>query len=50
MARLDGHADPAGYLDRLKTALGITAAQEPAWNDYTDTVKGVAWQMQRVYR
>jgi hypothetical protein len=48
--RGDGQSDPAGYLDRLKTVLGITAAQEPAWNDYTDTVKGVAWQMQRVYQ
>ena len=46
----DGQSDPAGYLDSLKTVLGITAAQEPAWNDYTDMVKGVAWQMQCVYQ
>jgi hypothetical protein len=44
------HADPAGYLDRLKAALGITPAQEPAWNEYADTVKGVAWQMQGVHQ
>ena len=43
-------ADPAGYLDRLKAALGITPAQEPAWNEYADTVKGVAWQMQGVHQ
>jgi hypothetical protein len=48
--RGDGQSDPASYLDRLKTVLGITLAQEPAWNDYTDTVKGVAWQMQRVHQ
>ena len=48
--RGDGQSDPASSLDSLKTVLGITAAQEPAWNDYTDMVKGVAWQMQRVYQ
>jgi hypothetical protein len=43
------HGDPAGYLGGLKLALGITAAQEPAWQQYADMVKGVAWQMQRVH-
>ena len=43
-------ADPTGYLDRLKAALGITPGQEPAWNEYADTVKGVAWQMQGVHQ
>ena len=40
----------AGYLDRLKAGLGITAAQEPAWNDYADMVNGVAWQMRSVHQ
>lgn len=44
-----GYGDPAGYLGGLKVALGITAAQEPAWQEYADMVKGVAWQMQRVH-
>lgn len=41
-----GFADPAGYLAALKTNLGITPAQEPAWKDYADVVQGVAMQMQ----
>jgi hypothetical protein len=52
--RVDGagleSADPAGYLDRLKAALRITPAQEPAWNEYADTVTGVTWQMQGVHQ
>ena len=43
-------ADPAGYLDRLKAALRITPVQEPAWNEYADTVTGVTWQMQGVHQ
>ncbi|MCX7173226.1 MAG: Spy/CpxP family protein refolding chaperone [Proteobacteria bacterium] len=38
-----GNFDPAAMLDArmtyLKSALKITAAQEPAWNDYTAAVK-----------
>jgi hypothetical protein len=41
-------ADPGAYLFGLKGALGITPAQEPAWTEYADMVKGVTWQMQRV--
>jgi hypothetical protein len=44
-----GYDDPAGCLGGLKVALGITAAQEAAWKEYADMVKGVAWQMQRVH-
>ncbi len=45
-----GFADPAGYLDSLKAALGITAVQEPAWDEYAATVKGAAEQMQGAHR
>ena len=45
-----GFADPAGYLSSLKVALGITAAQEAAWNEYADTVKGAAGQMQGAHQ
>jgi len=40
-----GFTDPAGYLNDLKVVLGITSAQEPAWNVYADVVKGAADQM-----
>jgi hypothetical protein len=50
MGRGWGYADPVGYLDDLKVILGITNAQEPAWNDYADAVKGVAGQMQGVHQ
>jgi hypothetical protein len=45
-----GFTDPSGYLNNLKVALGITAAQEPAWNEYADTVKGAAGQMQGAHQ
>lgn len=40
-----GFADPAAYLGDLKVVLGITTAQEPAWNVYADAVNGAADQM-----
>lgn len=43
-----GFTDPASYLDGLRADLGITAAQQPAWQEYAETVKGVAAQMQGV--
>jgi hypothetical protein len=36
----------ASYLDALKTQLGITEAQQPAWKDYADTLSTTAGQMQ----
>lgn len=42
--------DMPGYLDALKTRLGITTAQEGAWKEYTDTVSGVAEQMRGLHR
>lgn len=45
-----GIRDPASYLAALKADLGITAAQEPAWTEYSDTVQGVATQMQGVHQ
>ena len=40
----------ASYLDRLKTELGITTNQEPAWKDYADTVSGMGEQMQSLHQ
>jgi hypothetical protein len=41
--------DPATYLASLKTDLGITASQESAWNEYGETVKSMAAQMQAMH-
>lgn len=38
------------YLDALKTELGISAAEEPAWKDYADTVNGVSEQLQGLHQ
>ena len=42
--------DTGSYLDALKTQLGITANQEPAWKDYADAVSGVGEQMQGLHQ
>jgi uncharacterized coiled-coil DUF342 family protein len=42
--------DVNAYADSLKAQLGITPAQEPAWNEYASTLKGVAGQMQGVHQ
>ena len=44
------YSDPASYLGALKADLGITPAQEPAWNEYAETVKSVAGQMQGAHQ
>ena len=44
------YADPASYLAALKADLGVTSAQEPAWNAYADTVKSVVAQMQGTHQ
>ena len=44
-----GMRDPASYLAGLKTELGITAAQEPAWGEYAGTVQGMATQMRAMH-
>jgi hypothetical protein len=44
-----GMTDPVTYLAGLKTQLGITPAQEPAWTEYADTVQSVAGQMQAMH-
>ncbi len=38
-------ADPAAHLAALKTELGITAVQEPAWDAYAKTVQETAAAM-----
>jgi hypothetical protein len=45
-----GFADPVGYLESLKVVLGITEVQASAWNEYADTVKGAADQMQGAHQ
>ncbi|MFI4927936.1 MAG: Spy/CpxP family protein refolding chaperone, partial [Burkholderiales bacterium] len=50
MGRGGGYSGPAGYLDDLKAILGITAAEEAAWNAYADAVKSSAEQMQGVHQ
>lgn len=47
---MGGYWNTASYLDGLKTRLGITAGQEPAWKDYSDTVTGVGEQMQALHQ
>lgn len=38
--------DPARHLAAIKAEIGITAAQEPAWNSYAKTVQDTAAAMQ----
>jgi hypothetical protein len=40
-----GSFDPSARLDSLKSELAITAAQEPAWNEYAKTVREAATAM-----
>jgi hypothetical protein len=44
------YTDMAAYLEGLKTQLNITAAQEPAWNEYADTVKQSSAQVQEAHQ
>lgn len=41
-------ADPTARLDALKSELGITQQQEPAWNDYAKAVQDAVAQMQAI--
>lgn len=45
-----GGWNAAGYLDSLKSELAITEKQQPAWQDYADTVTGVQQQMQGLHQ
>jgi LTXXQ motif family protein len=47
---MGGSWNTGSYLDSLKTQLGITENQEPAWKDYADTVSGVGEQMQGLHQ
>ncbi len=42
--------DASSYADALKAQMGITAAQEAAWNQYADTLKGVSGQIQGMHQ
>src|SRR5579875_384104 len=43
-------ADPESYLAGLKSELGITATQEPAWDAYAEAVKTSAEQMRGAHQ
>jgi len=45
-----GVANMPGYLDALKAQLVITKGEEPAWQEYAETVTGVATQMQGLHQ
>lgn len=47
---MGGSWNTGSYLDSLKTELGITAKQEPAWKEYADAVSGVGEQMQGLHQ
>ena len=47
---MGGSWNTRSYLDSLKTQLDITANQESAWKDYSDTVSGVGEQMQGLHK
>ena len=47
---MGGSWNTGSYLNSLKTELGITAKQEPAWKEYADTVSGVGQQMQGLHQ
>ena len=47
---MGGYWNTGSYLAALKTQLGITPAEEPAWKEYTDTVSGVGEQMQGLHQ
>jgi hypothetical protein len=42
--------DIAGYLSQLKLALGVTAAQEPAWNQYAKTLSDASEQVRGAHQ
>jgi len=45
-----GAWNTASYLESLKSQLGITSAEEAAWTEYADTVRGVGEQLQGVHQ
>jgi hypothetical protein len=47
---MGGYWNTGTYLDALKSQLGITTKEEPAWKDYADTVSGVGEQMQGLHQ
>jgi Spy/CpxP family protein refolding chaperone len=47
---MGGAWNTTNYLDDLKTELGITTKQEPAWKVYADTISGVSEQMRAMHQ
>jgi hypothetical protein len=47
---MGGYWNTGTYLDALKSQLGITAQQEPAWKEYADTVTSSSQQMQGLHQ
>ncbi len=49
-AMMGGSWNTGTYLSTLKTEIGITPRQEPAWKDYAEAVSGTAEQMQGLHQ
>jgi Spy/CpxP family protein refolding chaperone len=47
---MGGYWNTGTYLDALKSRLGISADEEPAWKEYADAVSGVGEQMQALHQ
>ncbi len=47
---MGGYWNTGTYLDALKSQLGITAQEEPAWKESADTVSGTGEQMQCLHQ
>lgn len=47
---MGGYWNTGTYLESLKSQLGITASQEPAWKEYSDTVSGVGEQLHGLHQ
>ncbi|HVC63606.1 MAG TPA: Spy/CpxP family protein refolding chaperone [Acetobacteraceae bacterium] len=47
---MGGSWNTTSYLGSLKTELGITQRQGPAWKEYADTVSGIGEQMQGLHQ
>ena len=47
---MGGYWNTASYLDNLKKQLAITPKEEPAWEEYADTVSGEGEQMQGLHQ
>jgi len=47
---VEGTWTTARYVHALKVRIGITAAEEPAWQDYAETLDGVSEHLEAMHR